>query len=351
MRASMKKLMIFALCALAASCSSPVEKYIANDFSRVVREEGLQEEIQEEVKRWSSLLGEMASEANPEAKEAKELAAKAKKMEQELKTRVNNYNRTGNYSYIINIANDADNCDAMAAKAERLANKARPYEKHKEAQIKAFAASIEAVDAVSLMSASDLAEDSSVDAQFVFNHIIGVPENKVTASKETLDSIATIVLTNYFISHPTPTVKAHKYQKDEECWYITLTDDTHYYLSAIKCDNGEYDYEYQKTEGSMTLSTKSSGKKKGGNRDIDKFLDDYEKFVTSFAKSYKKLYKKSLEGDMSVLLELQKLSAQAEEFEDRYDSLEDNFNAKQIQRYEEITLKLASVTAEIMMEE
>lgn len=345
----MKRLSIFALCALMAACSSPVEKYIVNDFARAVREDGLEEEVQAEAILFSSMLNDMADEANPEAKEAKELAAKAKKWEQEIMTRLNNYKRTGDYSYIINIYDDGEQCDAMAAKAERLARKARPYEKHKERQIKAFIDALGDVDGISLMNSTDLVKDDSVTVQYVFNHVIGTPANMITASEETLDSIATVVLSNYFIDHPTPTVKARKYQKDKKCWYITLTDDTHYYLNAIKCDNGEYDYEYEKAENSLSFSSISSNKSKGKGGNIDKFLDDYEIFVNSYAKSYKKLYKKSIEGDVSVLVELQKLSNQAAKFAERYEALDGELNAQQLQRYNEISLKLTTSMSEVMM--
>lgn len=347
----MKKLSILALCALMAACSSPIEKYIVNDFARVVREDGLEEELQAEATRLAAELNDLAAEANPEAKEAKELAAKAKKWEQEIMTRLNNYKRTGDYNYIINIYNDGEQCDAMAAKANRLANKARPYEKHKDKQIKAFVDALGEVDGVSLMNSTDLEKDDSVTVQYVFNHVVGTPANMVTASEETLDSLATVVLSNYFIDNPTPTVKAHKYQKDKKCWYITLTDDTHYYLNAIKCDNGEYDYEYEEAENSLSFSSVSSGKSKGKGGNIDKFLDDYEKFANSYAKSYKKLYKKSVEGDMSVMVELQKLSVEAAKFAERYEALDGELSAKQLERYNEITLKLTTAMSEAMMGE
>lgn len=347
----MKRLSTLALCALMAACSSPVEKYIVNDFARVVREDRLEEELQAEATLLSSMLDDMAAEANPEAKEAKELAAKAKKWEQEIMTRLNNYKRTGDYSYIINIYNDGEQCEAMAAKAERLAKKARPYEKHKEKQIKAFIDALGDVDGISLMNSTDLIKDDSVTVHYVFNHVIGTPANMITASEETLDSIAIVVLSNYFIDHPTPAIKAHKYQKDKKCWYITLTDDTHYYLNAIKCDNGEYDYEYEEAENSLSFSSTSSGKSKGKGGNIDIFLDDYEKFANSYAKSYKKLYKKSVEGDMSVMVELQKLSVEAAKFAERYEALDGELSAKQLERYNAITLKLTAAMSDAMMSE
>lgn len=255
----MKRISILVLCAMTAACSSPVEKYIVKDFARVVREDSIEEELQAEATRLSSALNDLAAEANPEAKE---LAAKAKRWEQEIMTRLNNYKRTGDYGYIINIYNDGEQCEAMAAKANRLASKARPYEKHKEKQIKAFVDALSEVDGVSVMNSTALEKDDSVTVQYVFNHVIGTPAHMVTASEETLDSLATAVLVNYFIDNPTPAVKAHKYMKDNKYWYITLTDGTHYYLNAIKCDNGEYDYEYEEAKNSLSLPSVFSGKSK-----------------------------------------------------------------------------------------
>ena len=346
---TMKKLSILALCTLMAACSSPVEKYIVNDFARVVREDGLDDELEAEVNRLSAALNDLAAEANPEAKEAKELAAKAKKLEKELMARLNNYKRTGDYSYIYNIYPEVERGEAMSDKANRLANKARPYEKHKDKQIKAFMDALDEVDGLALLNSTELEKDDSVSVQYVFNHIIGTPADMVTADEETLDSLATIVLSNYFIDNPTPKVKAHKYQKDKKCWYITLTDDTHYYLNAIKCDDGEYDYEYEEAENSLSFSSVSSGKSKGKTGNIDKFLDEYEKFADLYAKSYKKLYKKSIGGDMSVMIELQKLSAEAAKFAERYENLDGELDAQQLQRYNEITLKLSAAMSEAMM--
>ena len=322
-----------------------------NDFPLSVRLEGIQDEIQDEASRWSSLLDNMASQANPEAKEAKDLAAKAKRTEKELYTRLNNYNRTGDYSYIINIVRDAEDCDEMAAKADRLARKVKPYVNHTNKQIKAFQDAILRVDGAHLISSGYLTADTSIDEQFIFEHVIGVPDKMMNPTEATLDSLATAVLTNYFADNPTPTVTVHQYQKDKKCWYISLSDETHYYLSAVKCDNGEYEYEYQEADNSLSLPTISSEKKKSKADNVDKFLDDYEKFVDSYAKTYKKLYKRSLESDLSAITDLQKLSIRAAKFAERYESLDEDISSEQLQRYNEITFKLTEAITDAMTDE
>lgn len=343
-----KRFAFICSCLFAVACSSPVEDYIKNDFARTVREDGLDEEIAAEAGRWADLLGEMAAQANPDAKEAKELAAKGKRMEQEIYTRMNNYKRTGDYSYIINIYNDGEECEAIQAKANRLAKKAKPYETHKDKQIKAFTDAMKSVDGVSLMNATAGEKNEMVEEEFIFAHLIGTPKKMATLSTDSLGTIATAVLAQYFSEHPTPTVKAFKYQKNNERWYVSLSDDTHYFLQATKCEDGTYDYVYTKTDDPFSGMSSDSGKKSSGvkakssYKNCDKFLDEYEKFANSYVKSYKKLSKKSQEGDLSVLIELQELATKAAQFEEDYAAFDGNMNEKQLERYTKITMKIAS---------
>lgn len=347
----MKKLLnCICISLLVMSCSSPVEEYIKNDFARVVREDGLDVEVQNEINRVVGILGEMADEANPDAKQSRELAAKADKLLREIKSRMNSYERTGSYSYIINIAIDADRCDEMSAKAQRLANKARPYTNHKDKQIKSLVQAFGSVDARTLMNSQDLVKDDSVTIEHIFNNAIGTPANMITLSEEDLEDIATAYLENYFVDNPTQTVLAYKYQKDNDRWYITLSDDTQYFLSAIKYGKGEYAYQYVQTDNPFATGTTSSfgvktqkGVKSG---DIDKFLDKYEKFATTYAKEYKKLYKKSLAGDITVMGDLGKLAKQAEEFAEECEMFDGKMTDKQLERYTQITLKLSSAMIE-----
>lgn len=52
---------------------------------------------------------------------------------------------------------------------------------------------------------------------------------------------------------------------------------------------------------------------------------------------------------MSVMIELQKLSAEAAKFAERYENLDGELDAQQLQRYNEITLKLSAAMSEAMM--
>lgn len=347
----MKKVLYSICIALfVMSCSSPVEEYIKNDFARVVREDALTEEVQSEINRVVSLLENMADEANPDAKQSKELEAKAKKLEREIETRMNNYNRTGSYSYIINIYNDAERCDEMYAKANRMAKKAKPYTNHKDKQVANLIQALSDVDAKALMNSQDLVKDDSLTVEGVFNKAIGVPANMITLTEEELEEIATAYLTNYFIDNPTQTVLAYKHQKDNDRWYITLSDDTQYFLSAIKSGKGEYVYQYVKTDDPFSTSATTSSDVKTKNDvksgDIDKFLDKYEKFAATYAKQYKKLYEKSLAGDLTVMGDLGKLAEQAEEFVEEWEDFDGNMTSKQLERYTQITLKLSSALME-----
>lgn len=347
----MKKIFYF-ICVslLVMSCSSPVEEYIKNDFARVVREDALAEEMQSEINRVVGLLENMADEANPDAKKSKELAAKANKLEREIKSRMDSYNRTGNWSYIVNIMGDAEKCDEMSATAKRLAKKAKPYTNHKDVQIKNLAQALSDVDAETLMNSQDLVKDDSVTVEHIFKTAIGVPANMISLSGEELENLAVAYLTNYFIDNPTPNVLAYKFQKDNDRWYITLSDETHYFLSAIKYGKGEYSYQYVQTNDpfssnpTSTSSAKTQTKVKSG--DVDKFLDKYEKFAATYAKEYKKLYEKSISGDISALSGVQKLMEEAEDFAEECEAFEGKMTDKQLERYTQITFKLSNAILE-----
>ena len=240
----MKKTVIL-LCCLAVACTSPVENYIVNDFARVVRVDNLGAEITAEADNLASELNALAAEANPEANEGRELLAKAKKLEQEINSRLISYKRTGDYNYIYNIANDGDRCDQMYEKANRLIQKTKPYETHKDKQIKAFKEAVFELPYYDYVEDDEVLEKvDSVDVNYVFNHLVGTPGNKVTLSEDEIRELAKAVIKNYFIDNPTPTIKAHKYQKADDFWYISLSNGAHYHLRAIKCDNGEYEYSY-----------------------------------------------------------------------------------------------------------
>ena len=226
-----------------------IKKYIKNDFARVVRENQLGTELSQEADLIEDQLNHLASEANTEAREGKETMAKAKKLENEIMSRLYSYKRTGDYDYIINIANDGDRCEQLYAKANRLIQKAKPYEVHKDKQIKAFKEAILMVPYYDYLAGKVVLEKvDSVDISHVFQYLVGSPSDKASPSEEQIKELAKSVIINYFIDTPTPTVKAYKYQKADDDWYISLSNGTHYLLRAVKCENGEFEYTYTQAD-------------------------------------------------------------------------------------------------------
>lgn len=339
MKIDMKNIAIVTILLLATACSSPVEDFIKNDFTRTVRENALEKEIETEVERIVTQMELMALEANKEAKEGEELMAKAQKMKKEIESRLDSYSRTGNYRYIINIAYDEEECNALYAKAQRLKKKAKPYTDHALRQIEAFAYSLANVDSKAIMNSANLVKDDSVTLEYIFNKVVGVPSAFVNPEAEELESIAVAVLTNYFIDNPTPVVIFSEYQKKNGYWSIKLSNEKHYLLRATKCNDGEYDYEYKEVEDSFV---KNSGENdKNESSDCDEFLDEYEKFVDGYVKQYKKLYKKSMSGDISVLDDLEELAEEAAEFEEVFEDFDGEMSEKQMERYLKITKKMS----------
>lgn len=335
----MRNIAIIALLLLATACSSPVEEYIKNDFSRIVREEGLDEELEAEIERIIAQMKEMAVEANPDSKESEKLMAEYQRIKRDVESRMSSYERTGNYNYIIGIAGDAEKGDALYAKAQRLKKKAKPYTDHALRQIEAFAYSLANVDSKAIMNSANLVKDDSVTLEYIFNKVVGVPSAFVNPEAEELESIAVAVLTNYFIDNPTSVVIFSEYQKKNGYWSIKLSNEKHYLLRATKCNDGEYDYEYKEVEDSFV---KNSGENdKNESSDCDEFLDEYEKFVDGYVKQYKKLYKKSMSGDISVLDDLEELAEEAAEFEEVFEDFDGEMSQKQVERYLKITKEMS----------
>lgn len=98
------------------------------------------------------------------------------------------------------------------------------------------------------MLSTKLVKNNEISVDSIFNTLVGTPANMANPTKETIDSIALITLTNYFVENPTPTPKAYEFKESDDQWYILLSDDSEYFLKAIKCNDGEYDYRYSKIE-------------------------------------------------------------------------------------------------------
>ena len=233
---------------LVTACSSPVDKFIKDEFAHRVRVDNLVTEVQGVSDHYKQSLKEIAYEKNPQISEYEALDAQGKKMEKDIMSRLNAYKRTGDYSYIINIYPDGEKCEAIQDKARRLGNKVRPFLKHVEKQSKAFSGALSSVKAVELIDNDTAVE---IDENYVYDCLVGMLDSLKTPADEEIDTLALKVLSNYFNTHRTPSVTASKRQKNEDRWYVSLSDNTHYYVRAIKRDDGEYEYEYVQTSDSF----------------------------------------------------------------------------------------------------
>ncbi|MBD8017928.1 DUF6591 domain-containing protein [Kaistella pullorum] len=75
--------------------------------------------------------------------------------------------------------------------------------------------------------------------------------------------------------------------------------------------------------------------------DINKMLDSYEEYMDQ----YIAMYKKSLQGDQRALAEYPRLMQKAVDFNTRLKSIrEEQFSAQQLQRMNEISLKMIEAT-------
>ena len=249
----MKQLFFALLLVCAVACSSPVEKYIENDFAHVVRHDNLDNEIKNEIKRITDSLTNLSNSLYPEIKEYSTLKAQADRMEKDLRNRVANFNRTRNYKYIVNIGPDNDRYMAVRAKANKASSKAKPYTNHQYKQLKALKAALSKVDAKTLLDTPELTKNATMTMEYILVNLVGAPNNLAKPTDEDIKIFAEELIKTHLVDNPTPAIKAYNFQKDKGIWYVSLTDGTQYFLSAIKCENGSYEYQYKVTDNPFSV--------------------------------------------------------------------------------------------------
>ena len=100
----------------------------------------------------------------------------------------------------------------------------------------------------------------------------------------------------------------------------------------------EYD-EMDEDDFSCSASTNSSSiSGKMGSADIDKMLDEYEKFVDK----YIALMKKAQSGDLSAMSEYASMLESAERLSNKLDNCDGDMTSAQLSRYTRITSKMTS---------
>jgi hypothetical protein len=333
----------FVLLGFFVSCTSPAEKFIRNDFATTVRLDALEGEIEGEIANIVSTLNDMAEKANPDAMESKRLAQLYDQTVRDLERQMN---RSGNnWVDALDMLARAEEAENNLAKSKRLKKKAQPYINHAKKQLDALVEALHGVDSEELLLSTTLVKKEEVSIDTIFKSIVGTPDAFANPTKEDIESAALIVLTNYFVDNPTPAVKAYEFNKKDDHWYVVLSNDAEYFVRAIKCSDGEYDYRYSEVESSFASVGRSMSNSKRGKRsaNFDDFLDKYEAFVTEYVKKYKTLQKKVESGDMSAISDLAELTEKAEDFADEYEDWDGNITNQQANRYLKITQKLTSI--------
>lgn len=76
--------------------------------------------------------------------------------------------------------------------------------------------------------------------------------------------------------------------------------------------------------------------------DLDKLLDEYEKYVDQYIQTYKK----AMNGDMSAMSEYVKLAEQAQKLSDKIEKAKGELTDAQMKRYLKITKKMTDALSE-----
>ena len=339
----------FAMLSFAVACTSPVETYIQNEFTTTIRLDGLNDEVDAEIENIVAILNRMSEDANLDAKESKRLAQSYEKAERDIETRYNNYKRTNNWIGFFSLSDAIDEANAVLAKSQRLKKKAQPYINHTKKQVDALTEALKSVDSKKLLLSANLVKNEEYSVERVFNIIIGTPSALAKPTKEDVDSIAQVALTNYFIENPTPTIKAYEFKKKNNHWQIILSNDTEYLMRAIKCIDGKYDYKYSKVESVVTPTQDNqsanikSQTTSSANVDWDEILDDYEDFIDD----YIACMKKANNGDLSAMTEMTELMQDVQNLSNKLANASSDLTASQYARYSKLMQKLANATSNL----
>lgn len=247
----MKRLLYLLFLIVAVACSkSPVEEYINNDFAKVVRKDEFSDEFEKELDRMNDSLCSLIDTFTTNVYSDEYNAAQQQLGVYDNRLRkLNNPNSYDVYEVMRAWSwwqDNWENYDDVSARFNSINKKVKDWKNQAKDNLSKLGDAIANVDIDSLLFAQELVKNDSISFKYLFAHTVGEPEMIVEPSEEELNNMAVSVLTNYLIEHPTPTVKAYKYQENNK-WYILLSNDRQFFLWATECEDGEFAYQYSET--------------------------------------------------------------------------------------------------------
>lgn len=247
---------VITLSLLFVSCSSEVEKYIENDFSTKVRTDNLREELISECDRFFGVMNELKAEAlKDHLPKYDSLLNRYNFIRKDIENRyrairfgtIVEYVMKHGYVVMDEYERERDRTKRNANELEKII---KPYLNYTNQKMAEFRTNVESF-ADSVVDFSSFKQNPEITDQFIFDEMLGNLTNTKNVSKDVVDNLAKDFVANYFASHPTPDVSSYEYQKEDDRWYIRLTNSKKFFLKAIKNMNGGYDYEYELTDNGL----------------------------------------------------------------------------------------------------
>lgn len=156
--------------------------------------------------------------------------------------------------------------------------------------------------------------------------------------------LAKRIVDNIIVNHQVPSVASVEYDKNDKEWHIRFDGADPVVLKAYKREDGNYDYEYDFEEGSLTFSSGSANESiSSRNNDWDEILDEYENYINN----YIRLAKKAASGDVSAVTDMASMLESAQSFSDKLEDAEGDLTEAQLSRYTKLMNKFANAASQI----
>ncbi len=251
----MKRITYLIIGVLLTSCSNPVEDYIKNDFSSVVRRDNVKSEIQLEYSRISTALADITNRENKDVLIYDSLKNRCIFIERDIKARYKALERGTIYEYVAkhgfkDMLEYENEFYSTERKMNKLGKAVIPYSKYYKSQMdKLYSFMLASIDDIT--EYDSFSKHEEITDQYLYEQIIGSLYDRAIITDDEMKVLVRNILENYFANNPTPKVTSYNFIKEHEVWYIKISNSKNYHLKAIKNLDGEYDYEYEEVQNSL----------------------------------------------------------------------------------------------------